>query len=240
MHRPGCLDLADSHFCVDRPEVTDPPPDWAKYETDWLYPHIASPDVHVDADNKQIRMYFHGLLPDGNQGTRVALSDDGLSFRVLPELLGPSYFRVFRYDGWHYALALPNRLLRSRDGLTGFEAGPTPLPPSTRHCAVLLRSERLHVFWSQIGDEPERLYHGSLGLNDDWQSWRLSGSSEILRPALTWEGVELPLAPSRPGTAESPQRQLRDPCIFEEGGRVFLLYSGAGEGGIGLAEIKGL
>ena len=80
----------------------------------------------------------------------------------------------------------------------------------------------------------------SLDLGDDWQSWRLSGSSEILRPALAWEGADLPLAPSRPGAAESPVRQLRDPCIFEEGGRVYLLYSGAGEGGIGLAEIKGL
>jgi hypothetical protein len=31
--------------------------------------------------------------------------------------------------------------------------------------------------------------------------------------------------------------QLRDPAIFEEDGRVFLLYAAAGERGIGLAEV---
>lgn len=240
IHRPGCLDLADSHFCRERPDVPGPEPDWAKYETDWLYPHIASPDVHVDAEKRQVRMYFHGLMPDGGQMTRVALSDDGLSFRVQAALLGPSYFRVFRHGGWHYAFALPNRLLRSRDGLTDFEAGPTPLPPKTRHTAVLLRGERLHVFWSEIGDTPERLYHGSLDLSGDWQAWRLTGATEILRPERPWEGAGLPLEASHPGAAESPVRQLRDPCIFEEGARVYLLYSGAGEGGIGLAEVEGL
>lgn len=240
VHEPGCLDLADSLFCIERPHVPGPPPDWAKYETDWLYPHIASPDVHADAEKRQVRMYFHGLLPDGGQGTRVALSDDGLSFRVLPDLLGPSYFRAFRHGGWHYALAHPNRLLRSRDGLTDFEAGPAPLNPATRHTAVLRRGELLHVFWSQIGDEPERLYHGELDLSGDWHAWRLSEPSELLRPALAWEGADLPPAPSRPGAAEQPAHQLRDPCLFEEERRVFLLYSGAGEGGIGIAELQGL
>lgn len=240
VHGPGCLDLADSLFCIERPDVPGPPPDWAKYETDWLYPHIASPDVHVDTEKRRVRMYFHGLLPDGEQGTRVALSEDGMSFRVLPDLLGPSYFRVFRYGGWHYALAHPNRLLRSRDGLTDFEAGPAPLNPATRHTAVLLRGERLHVFWSQIGDGPERLYHGELELGEDWHSWRLGEATEILRPALAWEGADLPLAPSRSGAAEQPAQQLRDPCLFEEEDRVFLLYSGAGEGGIGIAQLEGL
>jgi hypothetical protein len=32
--------------------------------------------------------------------------------------------------------------------------------------------------------------------------------------------------------------QLRDPAIFEEDGRVYLLYSVAGEAGIGIAEIE--
>jgi hypothetical protein len=32
--------------------------------------------------------------------------------------------------------------------------------------------------------------------------------------------------------------QLRDPAIFEEDGRIYLLYSIAGEAGIGIAEIE--
>jgi hypothetical protein len=31
--------------------------------------------------------------------------------------------------------------------------------------------------------------------------------------------------------------QLRDPAIYEEGGRVYLLYAVKGEGGIGIAEL---
>jgi hypothetical protein len=43
--------------------------------------------------------------------------------------------------------------------------------------------------------------------------------------------------PSRGGAIEVPANQLRDPAIFEEDGRVYLLYSVAGERGIGLVEV---
>jgi hypothetical protein len=59
----------------------------------------------------------------------------------------------------------------------------------------------------------------------------------ILRPELRWEGADLPVLPSRAGRAPDPEHALRDPAIFEWGGRCFLLYSGAGEQAIGLAEL---
>jgi hypothetical protein len=43
--------------------------------------------------------------------------------------------------------------------------------------------------------------------------------------------------PSRGGSIDVPVNQLRDPTIFEEDGRVYLLYTVAGERGIGLAEV---
>jgi hypothetical protein len=57
--------------------------------------HIASPDVHVDYDERQIRMYYHGSeLPSGTPGavqlTRAATSKDGLLFSAGSELLGRS------------------------------------------------------------------------------------------------------------------------------------------------------
>src|SRR5690606_37860982 len=63
--------------------------------------HIASPDVVVDHNAQQFRLYFHGLLhPDGyEQATRLAISDDGLVFEVRPELLGQAYLRLFPWDG---------------------------------------------------------------------------------------------------------------------------------------------
>ena len=240
MHEPGCLPVAESLFCAERPSPSGPIPDWAKGGIDWLYPHVASPDVHLDAAGQEVRLYFHGLLPDGEQMSRVALSRDGLAFAARPALLGPSYFRVFRHGGWHYALAHPNRLLRSCDGLVDFEPGPAPLDPATRHTAVLVRDDVLHVFWTRIGDSPERIYHAAMELTGDWLDWRLGPAKEILRPELPWEGAELPVDASKPGAVEGPVNALRDPGVFEDDGRVYLLYAGAGESAIGLAELSGL
>lgn len=47
----------------------------------------------------------------------------------------------------------------------------------------------------------------------------------------------LPLKPSVRGAARSPVRELRDPAIFVEAGRTYLLYSVAGESGIAIAEV---
>jgi hypothetical protein len=47
-------------------------------------PHIASPDVHVDAERRQIVMYFHGLDGVGHQVSRVAISQNGIDFIARP------------------------------------------------------------------------------------------------------------------------------------------------------------
>lgn len=66
-------------------------------QTVCLY-HIASPDVHVDHQNREIRMYFHGVHPQQGQITFVAFSKDGLHWTVSPEVLGSFYMRVFQYN----------------------------------------------------------------------------------------------------------------------------------------------
>ncbi len=237
MHTPGCLDLAASLFPTELlPEGSRP--DWVQEQSQWYYPHIASPDLHVDEGAREIRMYFHGMLASGEQMTRVALSRDGLNFQVHPELLGPPYFRAFQHGGWWYAFALPNQLLRSRSGIDPFEMGPTPLNPSTRHTAVLVNGDTLHVFWSQIGDAPERIYAGQIDLSKDWRAWKLQGQHEVLRAKLDWEGGGEPVAASVPGAVDHPVNQLRDPGIFEDAGRTYLLYSACGEAAIGLAELE--
>ncbi|WP_210238356.1 hypothetical protein, partial [Mesorhizobium sp. M2E.F.Ca.ET.209.01.1.1] len=63
------------------------------------------------------------------------------------------------------------------------------------------------------------------------------GETELLRPQTNFEGADLPLRPSRDGAAEGKENALRDPAIFEENGRTWLLYAVAGESGIALAEI---
>jgi len=123
IYEPGTLKLEQSH-CKD---------------------HIASPDVHVDQEKRQIRMYYHGVQPDGRQHTKVAVSLDGLNFTSYPDSLGLPYFRVFRLGGDYYALAMPGVFYRSRNALTGFEPGPRLFTDNMRHSALLLVSTILYM-----------------------------------------------------------------------------------------------
>jgi len=243
LHESGALTLADSLFPTERPREADLDPRVKSIVAaghDGTYPHIASPDVVFDASSRTIRLYYHGRETDGTQVTRVAISDDGLHFRARTEVLGPSYFRVFTYGGIWYALAMPGVLLRSFDGLTDFEAGPRLFGPDMRHSAVLVRDGALHVFWTQVGQAPEQILYSTIPLDGDWRAWRESEPVVVLRPELPWEGADLPVLPSRRGSIMKPVNQLRDPALFEEDGRLYLLYCGAGEQAIGLAELTGL
>ena len=225
-YEPGTLQLDQSHF-----PTTCPPCAPAR-----AYVHIASPDVHVVDARREIVMYVHGR-DVGRQVTRVAVSTDGLHFAGRPEVLGRPYFRAFRHEGFVYALAMPGVMYRSRDGVTGFEEGPGLFNPNMRHSALLKRGNRLVVFWTERGDAPERVLASTIDLTADWRTWTATPPVEVLRPERPWEGADLPVEPSRGGAIDVPVNQLRDPAIFEEDGRVFLLYAVAGERGIGLAEV---
>jgi hypothetical protein len=250
IHTPGSLRLEQSCFLTEPPTVT--PEQLAEHEarfkqsgvalshdllSEITTPHIASPDVHVDPAEQRIVMYFHGLDSVGTQVTRVATSPNGIDFMARPEVLGRSYMRAFRHDGMTYALAMPGQLYRSQDAVHGFVPGPILFNPRMRHCAVMKRDGALWVFWTQVGDVPERILLSSIDLSGDWRGWSESAASEILRPERDWEGAGAPLVPSIRSTAYGQVNQLRDPAILEDEGRVYLFYAVAGESGIALAEI---
>ena len=247
IHEPGSLHLRDSLFPVDPPEAPADAPvahdaelggkRSHSFQVEATTPHIASPDVHLDEANRRIVMYFHGLEGYAKQSTRVATSPDGITFTALPEILGRTYFRCFRHGGWTYALAMPGLVYRSRDGLTGFEPGPTLFNPHMRHSAVLPRGDTLHVFWTQVGFAPESILWSTIDLSGDWMAWRESAPVEILRPEFAWEGADAPLEPSVRSTAYGHVNQLRDPAVFEEDGETYLLYAVAGEAGIAIARV---
>jgi hypothetical protein len=202
--------------------------------------HIAFPDAVVLDECNEIRLYFQGCFNPGRrrQFTRVAVSRDGHDFHVRPEILGPPYWRVFRHGDFWYALAMPGRMFRSKDGLSNFESGPDLLDFNTRHSAVILNGNELLVFYSKWGNRPERIQMRSIALNGDWRSWSAGLESEVLRPEHEWEGSRRPLQASRKGAAGQPEHQLRDPCLYREGAELFLLYACAGESGIGIARAR--
>jgi hypothetical protein len=145
--------------------------------------------------------------------------------------------RAFQRDGMTYAMAMPGQFYRSKDGMHGFEPGPNLFNPNMRHSAVMKRGGELWVFRTQVGEAPERILLSRIDLTGDWYGWKASAPTEILRPERSWEGADAALVPSVRSTAYGQVNQLRDPAIFEDNGRVYLLYAVAGESGIAVAEI---
>ena len=149
---------------------------------------------------------------------------------------------MFQHDGFFYSVARLGQLARSKDPFAAFEPGPNPFRDSVnanrvRHVGLLVRGRLLHVFFTAIGDAPERVLMSTIDLTSDWMMWRASPPVDVLRPETRYECAHLPTAPSEPGDVEDRVRQIRDPFVFEEQGRAFLFYSTCGEQGIAAATL---
>jgi len=252
VYDPGVLNVRATVF--DRPRP-DPPESPAGF-----YTHVASPEVYVDHGRRRIVMWFHGWWTEGQrwpsgeaarawasargygQATQVAWSPDGIRFAARPGITRESYVRVFRHEGQIYGMVRLGRLVRGNDYLTKLEAGPNPFESGAyenraRHVAVQRRGDRLAVFFSGIGDAPERILLSWIDLAGDWATWKAAPPIEVLQPEAAYECADLPNQPSVAGDAKEPVRQLRDPAIFEENGKTYLFYSICGEQGIAAAEL---
>ena len=219
MHEPGTLGLEQSAFAG----------------------RIASPDVHVDEERQEVRMYFHGAetksgVPS-DQFTRLACSSDGLNFAAAKENLGPAYFRVFPWQGAFYALAMPGLILRSEDGRTEFGRGPMAFSRAMRHSAVLVRDSKALVVFTNVGDNPEQLLASQVELSGPWSEWVATAPTFALAPDEDYEGGDCPPEPSRRGLVNNRVRQLRDPALFDDDGTIYVLYAIAGEAGIAITRI---
>jgi hypothetical protein len=227
IYEPGTLRLDQARRCSD---------------------HIASPDLHVDNVRREILMYFHcpagspGDVDIGQQKTFVAVSREGLRFSSDTVPLGPAYFRVFRRGSYFYSIVRSGQLLRSRKMRAEFESGPTVIPADSgrilRHAAVDLDGDALKVYYSRIGDRPERILLSEVRMSGDWTGWRGSEPETVLSPEKQYEGTDRPLEVSRPDEAPGRVRQLRDPAIFREDEKTYLLYSVSGESGLAIAELR--
>lgn len=210
-------------------------------EVPQLQDHLASPDVIVDHKKRQIRMYFHGRGGETWwQESAMALSDDGLHFRVLPGVIGPFYLRTFPWrDQWLGIARDGDRtliLLKSTDGLQRFR-WVRPILPGGRHVAVWIQNDVLWIFYTRIGDAPERILCSRAEMRGEPEFWNIPDGHEVMRPQHPWEGSEYPIEPSSAGPALAVH-QLRDPGLLEHDGSLYLYYSGAGETCLGVTQLK--
>jgi hypothetical protein len=257
IYEPGVLNVKDTAFYRPQPDSPELP--------DNFYTHVASPEVIVDDAHKRLVMLVHGWFTDGKpwpenpkdtalwtrenrygQYTQTAVSADGLNFATQPGItLRTSYLRLFRWHDTWYGMGRLGVPARADDLLSRFEAGPNPFDGGpwagrVRHVAVMVRGDTLYVFFSAIGDAPERILLSTITLASDWRTWRASPPVEVLQPMAAYECTGIPIAPSKAGEAEGPERALRDPGLIEEKGRVILFYSYCGEQGIAAADVTSL
>jgi hypothetical protein len=205
-------------------------------------------------------------IPDApGQMSAMAVSADGLNFEPAGALLGPAYLRVFRHRGQWFAVNgrgelfetdalgspfreigkvigpdIPDALDPVNLGEPGAVADRPQRGPdryAVRHSAVDVVGDRMTIFFSCVGHRPERIFAATVHLRPEPQQWRATDVQEVLRPEHEWEGATLPLQYSKGGRSRAWENGVRDPGVFREGKRRWLLYSTAGENGIGIAEL---
>lgn len=248
VYEPGVLHVRDTAFFRPQPDPEETLADF--------YTHVASPEIMVDPARKRLVMWYHGWSTNGErwpsapaearvwarqkgygQFTQVAESSDGIHFTARPPISRTSYLRVFPYRGHFYGVSRLGQLSRSADPLGAFEMGAHPFRDGpyanrVRHVALVLRGDRLRVFFTAIGDAPERVLMSTIELTGDWMTWQATPPVDVLRPQTAYECANLPPAASEAGDVDVPVRQVRDPFVFDEGGRMVLFYATCGEQGI--------
>ncbi len=254
IHEPAVVHVKDTAFHRPQPDPPGPRADF--------YTHVASPEILVDTERRRIVMWVHGWWTNGErwpdtlplarawarergygQFTQVAESSDGIHFTMRPAITRTSYLRVFERGRVFYGVSRLGVLSRSPDPLTAFTLGPSlfrdgPYAGRVRHVALLPRGDRLLVFFTAIGDAPERVLMARVDLAGEWTDWKADEIVEVIRPEAPYECTHLPDVPSAAGDIDEPARQIRDPFVFEDKDGTFLYYAVCGEQSIAGARIE--
>lgn len=257
IYKGGTLTLEQSKFLTEKPDIPEkvnleeiekkvnrPTPHKDQIHhipsllDDMTIPHIASPDVHVEHENQRILMYYHGLNSFGVQVTRVATSSNGLDFIALDPIIGRPYFRAFVYKNKNYGMAMPGYFYERTGEISEYEPIKKLFDGNMRHSALLVKENQLLVFYTRVGDKPERILLSIVDLSKPISEWKESEPIEIIRPEKKWEGANLPLQHSYRSAINIPVNQIRDPAIYVERNKIYLLYVVRGENGIAIAELN--
>jgi len=145
---------------------------------------------------------------------------------MRPAITKQSYLRMFNRGDHFYGMARLGQLLRAKDPSSNFELGPNPFQDgpcanSVLHVALLAYENYMDVFFSAIGDAPEKILHTTVLMIGDGTQWRATAYQEVLTPQTKYGCPEMPAAPSQTGEIHGPAKQLRDPALFLEGGKIY-------------------
>ena len=208
--------------------------------------HIASPDVHIDENNKRLIMYYHGDYHTGGQKSFIATSVDGLNWDTKSEPLGEFYFRVFKYKNKFFSISKNKNidaLIYESDDWFGEFKPCFNILENVRHTAVYVKGDILYIFYTIVGDTPESIYYCKLKIDEDINNWEVISNHNLAKPQFYFEGAGSRMIPSMFGSATARYglmnlNELRDPCVFEDNGNLYLLYTFNGEAGIAMGRLN--
>ncbi len=190
-------------------------------------------DLGVVVGPAYLRVFRHGgvwYALDGS-GALHRAKELGAPFQLVGQVIGQDILDAL--DPWlrgEPGAERPERRPKIGDGRYDI-----------RHVGTDLHDGRLYVYFSCLSHRPERIIATEVELSGPPETWRARGVFEVLQPERPWEGADLPLAYSRGGSTikygYNRVRELRDPGVYREGDEAWLLYSTAGEYGLGLAKL---
>ena len=182
---------------------------------------IHSPDILYSPQENLYYMHahLHRCKQHGKQPTAVFTSPDLLHWNIS-NVADPFvannlfYARLFHYKGQLYGIA------KSQETSTGsmvlFESTSFrsdykvihKLAQGVRHVGLHRKQDTLFIFFTLIGDEPERIFLSTIDLTQPPSKWELRPGPEIMKPPNT----NSPLKISKPGAAPCHHvQELRDP-----------------------------
>jgi hypothetical protein len=187
------------------------------------YGHIASPEIAI-SDGSKLELFYHCKYQD-SQYTFKATTNDGVNWIYNDEIFGYFYFRLIEKD---FAIAKYRNnggVWYKKENNKFVQKG--ALLPRMRHCCYCDGK----IYWSEIGDMPERIYCGDLNLSN----FTILNKKTIVTPSEIYE-IDGVLKPSKPGAAVGVT-EVRDPFVFKYHDKKFIYYTVRGEDGIAVAEI---
>lgn len=192
--------------------------------------HIASPHAVVAGDVNIL--YFHGDCDDGQHTFHAILDSNNTLLEVTDSPEAHFYLKTHG----QYAIAKKGNECGIIYQASGYGWNPIfELIPNMRHADIKIDGDVMTIFYTRVGDEPEHIRVAVLNMITE----EIINDYELLRPMEQWEGVDLPVQPSKFGASWSRVNQLRDPAFFEDDdGTNYLFYSYAGESGIGYVKLK--
>lgn len=213
--------------------------------------HIASPEIYIDSKKKEVILFTHSHSKSQvGQWTYISKSKDALNFEVVNNIpIAPFYFRMFQYNEYYYALTKGGALWKSKNFSQKFSQCQNLFyrdksndklhnyDGAVRHLCVIIESNSLIVFYTKIGDKPEKIYFSKLNLKLDEKKWFFKKEFELMRPEKNFEGKDIKLTKSMPGDTLKPENALRDPHVLKILNNYFLTYCVKGEFGIAIAEL---